>query len=251
LLSTPTEAPATGWKEASGPWTDLGLTLPIFVGYHLGVILLPVRNAADLVTFELITLANNNMFAYGALTLAIAAVYVGVLWIAGRGRSLRWERFLWVGIEGIVYAFTMRLIAANVVGNLGLAHAHALASEIPLARGIDNSFAGLVMSFGAGFYEEVMFRVVLFGLGARLWIYLFPIPVPAKRFVLKLAWAAITAAVFSGWHYVGPMGDDFELVSFVFRWVCGIVFCFIYWFRGFAPVVWTHALYDVWVLVLN
>ncbi|HEU5072870.1 MAG TPA: CPBP family intramembrane glutamic endopeptidase [Polyangiaceae bacterium] len=245
-MTSAAEAPArTPWKEASGPWTDLGLTLPIFVGYHLGVVVLPVRNAADLVTFELITLANNSMFAYSALTIAIAAVYVGVLWVAGRGRALRWERFLWIGIEGIVYAFTMRLIAASVVGNLGLS------SVVGLARGIDSGFAGLVMSFGAGFYEEVMFRVVLFGLGARLLIYLFPIPLPAKRFLLKVAWAVITAAIFSAWHYVGPMGDDFDLVSFVFRWVCGIVFCFIYWFRGFAPAVWTHALYDVWVLVLN
>jgi len=264
----PNEAPApTPWKEASGPWTDLGLTLPIFVGYHLGVVLLPVRNAADLVTFELITLANNNMLAYSALTLAIAAVYVGVLWVAGRGRALRWERFLYIGIEGIVYAFTMRLIAASVVGNLGLVGLSSVSlssvslssvslssvglSDVALARGIDSGFAGLVMSFGAGFYEEVMFRVVLFGLGARLLIYLFPIPVPAKRFVVKVTWAIITAAIFSGWHYIGPMGDDFDLVSFVFRWVCGIVFCFIYWFRGFAPAVWTHALYDVWVLVLN
>ncbi|HEY6727471.1 MAG TPA: CPBP family intramembrane glutamic endopeptidase [Polyangiaceae bacterium] len=250
-MSSASEAPpATAWKEASGPWTDLGLTLPIFVGYHLGVVLLPVRNAADLVTFELITLANNNMFAYSALTLAIAAVYVGVLWVAGRGRALRWERFVWIGIEGIVYAFTMRLIAANVVGNLGLTSLVG-PTGVPLARGIDSGFAGLVMSFGAGFYEEVMFRVVLFGLGARLLIYLFPIPVPAKRFVVKVTWAVVTAAIFSGWHYVGPMGDDFDLLSFVFRWVCGIVFCFIYWFRGFAPAVWTHALYDVWVLVLN
>ena len=33
-------------KTASGPWTDLALTLPIFVAYHLGVVFLPVRNAA-------------------------------------------------------------------------------------------------------------------------------------------------------------------------------------------------------------
>lgn len=257
MASASEAAPATTWKEASGPWTDLGLTLPIFVGYHLGVVLLPVRNAADLVTFELIALADNNMLAYSALTLAIAAVYVGLLWVAGRGQALRWERFLYIGIEGIVYAFAMRLIAATVVGNLGLVGLSSISlssvdlSSIALARGIDGGFAGMVMSFGAGFYEEVMFRVVLFGLGARLLVYLFPIPVPAKRFFVKVAWAVITAAIFSGWHYVGPMGDDFDLVSFVFRWVCGIVFCFIYWFRGFAPAVWTHALYDVWVLVLN
>lgn len=238
---TPPTAPAVSpsWKEASGPWTDLGLTLPIFVGYHLGVVLLPVRNAADLVTFELTSLAENNMFAYGALTLAIAAVYIGLLWVAGRGRSLRWERFLWVGVEGVIYAVTMRLIAASVVGNLGL------------ARGIDNGFAGIVMSLGAGFYEEVMFRVVLFGMGARLLIYLFPLPVPMRRVVLKVVWAILAAAVFSGWHYVGAMGDDFDMVSFVFRLVCGVVFSAIYWFRGFAPAVWTHALYDVWVLVLS
>jgi hypothetical protein len=54
--------------------------------------------------------------------------------------------------------------------------------------------------------------------------------------------------VFSGWHYFGQFGEPFELRSFVFRWVCGLVFTLIYVFRGFAPVVWTHALYDIWVL---
>lgn len=226
------------WKAASGPWTDLGLTLPIFVGYHLGVVLLPVRNAADLLTYELVALADHNLLAYGGLTLAIAAVYIGVLVVAGRGQALRWERFFWVGVEGVVYAVTMRLIAASVVGNLFL------------ARGVDSAFAGLVMSLGAGFYEEVMFRVVLFGFGARLLTFLFPFPLPMKRLLLKLGWAVVTAAVFSGWHYLGALGDEFEATSFVFRWVCGLVFTAIYWFRGFAPAVWTHALYDVWVLVL-
>ena len=44
-------------------------------------------------------------------------------------------------------------------------------------------------------------------------------------------------------------GDDFALKVFVFRWVCGIVFTLVYAFRGFAPAVWTHALYHIWVLV--
>ena len=60
--------------------------------------------------------------------------------------------------------------------------------------------------------------------------------------------AALAAAVFSGWHYFGQFGEPFELRSFLFRWVCGVVFTLIYVFRGFAPVVWTHALYDIWVL---
>jgi hypothetical protein len=68
--------------------------------------------------------------------------------------------------------------------------------------------------------------------------------------LLTLAWAVIAAAVFSGWHHFGEFGEPFELRAFVFRWVCGLVFTVIYVFRGFAPVVWTHALYDIWVLVL-
>jgi len=223
--------------EKSGPWTDLGLTLPIFVGYHLGVVFLPVQNAADVVTRELVTLAGNSLPAYGGLTLAIAAVYAGTLFVLGRGRSLHWDRFLMVGVEGVVYAIVMRLAATYVVGNMAL------------AQGVEGAFPGLVMSLGAGFYEEIAFRVVLFGLGARLLTFLFPIPVPMKRSLLKVVWAAVAAAVFSGWHYVGALGDDFDAASFVFRFVCGLVFTVIYAFRGFAPAVWTHTIYDVWVLV--
>ena len=40
-------------KGGSGPWADLSLTLPVFLGYHLGVVFYPIRNAADVVTREL------------------------------------------------------------------------------------------------------------------------------------------------------------------------------------------------------
>ena len=66
-----------------------------------------------------------------------------------------------------------------------------------------------------------------------------------------MAWAIASAVVFSGWHYVGPLSDPFHVQTFVFRAVCGLVLTAIYGFRGFAPAVWTHALYDVWVMVLR
>ena len=107
--------------ESSGPWTDLGLTLPIFLGYHLGVVFLPVRNAADVVTRELVTLADNSMLAYGGLTLGIGAVYVALLVVLGRNHALRWERFGLVAAEGVLYAIAMRFIAGYVVGRMFLA----------------------------------------------------------------------------------------------------------------------------------
>jgi len=224
-------------RGGSGPWTDLGLTLPMFLGYHLGVVFLPVRNAADVVTSELIALADNNLIAYGGLTLAIGATFVGVLAVLGRGVELKWNRFAVLAAEGVVYAVAMRLIAGYVVGRLFLGSA------------ANDPFTGVVMSLGAGFYEEIAFRVLLFGLGAKLWHLMYPDLLGAKRMVITVGWGLVAAAAFSGWHHVGALGDPFDLRVFVFRWVCGLVFTVIYAWRGFAPAVWTHALYDMWVLV--
>ncbi len=228
-------APAA--PRGASAWTDLGLTLPIFVGYHLGVVFLPVRNAADVVTRELVALADHNMLAYGGLTLAIGVVFVGILSVLGRGQTFKIEKFLLVGLEGVAYAVAMRFLAGWLVGRLFL------------AAGTEGAFPGLVMSMGAGFYEEVFFRVGLFGLGAKLMSLTFPLVPPLQQKLMIVLWAIVTSAVFSGWHYVGALGDPFEMRSFTFRLVCGLVFTVIYAYRGFAPAVWTHTLYDVWVLV--
>jgi hypothetical protein len=227
------------FAKASDAWSDLVLTLPIFVAYHLGVVFLPVRNAADVVTSELIALANNNMLEYAGLTLLIGAVFVAVLLLLGKRSALEWERFVFLLIEGAVYAVAMRLIAGWAVGKLTLG---------PSA--IEGGFTGAIMSAGAGFYEEITFRVILFGLGSKLLNLFFKMSDPVRPRLVTLGWAVASAAIFSGWHYVGAMGESFDLRTFVFRFVCGLVFTAIYAFRGFAPVVWTHASYDFWVLVL-
>jgi hypothetical protein len=222
----------------SDAWTDLALTLPIFLVYHLGVAFLPVRNAADPVTQELKALASASLLTYAGLTLAIGAAFVMVLIVLGRGKALDKRRFLYIALEGALYAILMRFAGAYAVGSLRLGP--------PEGGGI---FSNVVMSLGAGFYEEIAFRVGLFGLGALVLRRL--LGEGTKRVVAICAWAICAAMVFSGWHYVGDLGDSFQLSSFVFRAVCGLTLTGIYALRGFAPAVWTHALYDIWVLVLR
>jgi hypothetical protein len=60
----------------------------------------------------------------------------------------------------------------------------------------------------------------------------------------------VGALVFSAFHYVGPLGDPLELGSFTFRAVAGVLFSGLYLTRGFGITAWTHALYDV-LLVLG
>jgi hypothetical protein len=223
--------------KKSDAWTDLGLTLPIFVAYHLGVAFLPIRNAADPVTAELRALASHSILLYAGLTLGVGVAFVVVLAMLGKREAIHKKKFLFIAVEGALYAFLMRFVGAYVVGSLRLGPA-----------GSGGPFTSVVMALGAGFYEEIAFRVGFFGLGAFAIKKLFGKGV--RTVVLTMVWAVIGAMVFSGWHYVGPLSDPFNLQSFVFRAVCGLVLTAIYAFRGFAPAVWTHALYDVWVMVL-
>jgi hypothetical protein len=148
----------------------------------------------------------------------------------------------------------MRLVAGYVVGSV---FAGTIKDE--------GRFVGFIMSLGAGFYEELTFRVVLFGLGAKLLVWLVSkqkvqltgtVPTKASAFSLRtlavmLGWGVACAVVFSAVHYVGPMADSFQMASFVFRMVLGLALTLIFATRGFAAAVWTHALYDVWVLVFR
>jgi hypothetical protein len=116
------------------------------------------------------------------------------------------------------------------------------------------------MSLGAGFYEELAFRVALFGLGAKILVWFVARqelglvrsgpPLSLTAVMVMVSWALVSAAAFSGVHYLGALGEPFEARSFVARSVLGLALTLVYATRGFAAAVWTHALYDVWVLVL-
>ena len=59
--------------------------------------------------------------------------------------------------------------------------------------------------------------------------------------------AVLGALIFSQFHYVGPYGDPWELGSFTFRAVAGLLFSGLYLTRGLGITAWTHALYDVFL----
>jgi hypothetical protein len=103
----------------------------------------------------------------------------------------------------------------------------------------------LMLSIGAGIYEELLFRVVLVGLiawGASKLLGWRPL-------VAGTAATILGALIFSAFHYIGPFGDRFEVYSFVFRTIAGLFFSGLYLLRGFGITAWTHALYDVFLLL--
>ena len=100
-----------------------------------------------------------------------------------------------------------------------------------------------IISFvGAGIYEEVLFRLLVFtGLG---WLLgMFQVPTRAAL----LAAAAGSAGVFAVAHHVGPYGEAYDGYVFLFRCLAGVYFALLYQFRGFGIAVGAHACYDVLV----
>ncbi|HLK38643.1 MAG TPA: CPBP family glutamic-type intramembrane protease [Polyangiaceae bacterium] len=238
-------------SDRPGAWAELALTLPVFLVYQLGVVFLNVRNATDVVTAQLLALVRGDRLTYLELTAGIGVTMLAVFAVLGRGQALRASKLVQIALEGALYAFAMGTGTSWVVGRMFAG---------PAAGAVETPFQGVVMSLGAGFYEELAFRAVLFGLGAKVLVRLLAgqrmslvgkaPPFRARAFVVATVWAVACAAAFSGMHYVGALGDRFALRYFVARGVLGLALTLVYATRGFAAAVWTHALYDVWVLVL-
>lgn len=230
-----------------GPWVDLALTLPVFLVYHFGVVFLNVRNATDWVTTNLLMVAEGSTPMYLLITAAIGVVFAGIFSWLGRGQAFRTGKFLQVLVEGTAYAVIMRLSGAWA------------ASLFLGPAGSEGVLPGIVTSLGAGFYEELAFRVVLFGLGGQVLVWLLcgePLHalmggsrLSARGFFVATGWAIVCALLFSAVHYIGPLRDTFTLPSFAFRAMLGGVLTLIYALRGFSTAVWAHAIYDVWIVV--
>jgi uncharacterized membrane protein YidH (DUF202 family) len=219
------------------PLTSLVLTIPVFLVYHLGILVVDLRNGADLVTGAVAELLQRSVLGYVCLTLAVA---VG-LFAAGtrlrRAHEIDRRALVSVVSESAIWAGLMMIVVGGVVTRLFHAQMGA-ASMGPIDR--------IVMSAGAGFHEELLFRVILFGGGA--WLVR---QGTGGRTSAELIVAPIAATLFSAAHYVGPFGDPFLLSSFTFRFLAGLWFTLVYRFRGFAVAVYTHALYDLFVFFLH
>jgi membrane protease YdiL (CAAX protease family) len=102
----------------------------------------------------------------------------------------------------------------------------------------------LTLSIGAGLYEELLFRVVIVALISNCMRM-----VGFSRLVAGIVAVIVGALLFSAFHYIGPFGEPMRLESFVFRALAGVAFSALYLTRGFGITAWTHALYDVAVMV--
>jgi membrane protease YdiL (CAAX protease family) len=104
-------------------------------------------------------------------------------------------------------------------------------------------FLGTISSYlGAGIYEELLFRLILLNLGIGLTAWM-----GAGPRASVIGGIVLTSLLFSAAHYVGPSGYAFDLLTFFFRFLAGVLFAVLFRYRGFGIAAGTHAFYDVLV----
>lgn len=229
-------APPAYGRATRSPLYGFLIGLPLFVLYEGLAALLntSLRNGAEV---WLVNLASAFPLPFELNVWALKAAALGALALlllldrnrpAVRGRYLAGalgESVLYsLALGGVVIAL-LRVFPLLLVGGGGL-------------------LSQLTLSFGAGLYEELLFRVLLFGgLAASLKLL-------TKRVGLSLGLAALASALlFSAAHHVGAFGEPWRMYPFAYRTVAGLLFTALYLTRGFGIAALTHALYDVWVVL--
>ena len=198
-----------------------------------------VRNGADVMLKSLFIKAggHNGLLVFELLFASIAVALVAHDWRRHPG-PLRWRVFPLMLVESVLFAVMIGIILRYATA--------ALLNFFTLSRpGSVDVPTQLMVSLGAGIYEELLFRVILVGALALLARRVFAwAPRSAGIFAVLLS-----ALVFSAFHYIGALGDTLQWSSFIFRFLAGLVFSTLYLVRGFGVTAWTHALYDVLVTI--
>jgi Type II CAAX prenyl endopeptidase Rce1-like len=239
------------WRASRAPRHSLLFALPLLLLYELLAFtlshdaILGVRNGADVLLKSLFVGlgGRDGLIAFGLLLVGTGAVLV--IRDRRRGGPIEPKIFVLMLAESVVYALLFGLVVGTLTGLLlgGLVAAPGMlvvAGQAPATLSLPTQ---LMISLGAGIYEELLFRVLL--VGALAW--------GGRRL---LGWGPrgagvmatlVGALVFSAFHYIGPYGDPIDLPSFTFRALAGLVFSAMYLLRGFGITAWTHALYDVFL----
>lgn len=234
------------WGTTRRPLPCLAFIVPILLGYELGVQWLGGRSA-EMIRTGADAWMRQALASVGLTDQWFPPLCLVVALLAWHAVDLRDWRFpplalLGMAVESLLLA--VALIGLSRVVDLGFT---CLEGPVPAALGSASTpathpAAPLIGFLGAGVYEEALFRLALVPLLFGL-LRLLQTPT-----VLASSMAVTTSALlFSLAHHAGSPGESFTWFAFIFRWLAGVYFAWVFVVRGFGVAVGTHSAYDVLV----
>jgi CAAX prenyl protease-like protein len=204
--------------------------LPLLAIYEVGIWLsgIDLRNAAEMSLKQFAGVL--GIYAIWAQRLVLIGTLVVAIRLACRDvPALRlYPLFL---LEATLLALLLGPLVSLLVRGVGL---HGETAAVTTGDRI-------LLSIGAGVYEELVFRFLLLAGGFALLHRALSVPRPAA-FAISLL---VSALLFSAYHHMGPCGEPFRWVAFVFRAAAGLLLGLLFAGRGLALCAYLHAFYDI------
>jgi Type II CAAX prenyl endopeptidase Rce1-like len=238
---------STYWAATRRPIPCLAFIAPILLSYELGIAWLGGGSASALRTGADAWL-RRGLGAVGLTdhwVLPVGLVSALVLWQAFSRKDWRFAPKALVGmaLESLVLA--VALVGLSRLVDLGFVAMENQAPPSPTlqaAAPAGHPLASLVGFLGAGVYEEALFRL---GLIPLLYGLLRLLKTP--KILASSAAVTFSALLFSLAHHAGTPGEVFTWFAFIFRWLAGVYFAWVFVVRGFGVAVGAHTVYDVLV----
>ena len=202
-----------------------------------------------------------------------------------------WYYFGVLVLEGFIYGSLLYMILPELIFGIS----SIFQAEVTIPPSLDTSdslrdyhtnfIQNLALAFGAGFYDEMIFRGLLIAILFRLFtkqlgsldvkdvyagnikkflildnvvklkftrflIYASDLVKMKKKWSERIFIAALASLIYTFSHYLLPFGDVFSLYSFLYRFFFGLILYIIFAHRRFAVAAWVHTFYDLWYFIL-
>jgi membrane protease YdiL (CAAX protease family) len=222
------EQAETYWVESRRPLAALAFIAPLLVVYEVGVLALGAQNGADALMRRL--LGSLGFGQHLVLPMLTVCILLGWQYLSRQPWRISVGTLPLMAVECLLLGFALLVVA--------------WLSRSIVVQGIWSQVRDWLRQsvgyLGAGIYEELLFRLILFG--ATTWAL--------NRVGMKPRHATIAAAVvisllFAAAHHIGPGGEDFSRHKFVFRTLAGLFFTAVFVYRGFGIAAGSHAAYNL------
>jgi membrane protease YdiL (CAAX protease family) len=208
--------------------------VPILVGHQAGLMEYPdAGNGTTPIYAELFDKV--NWVGAAVFNLVLLSLLCFAIYRTRDERKRLSSMYAWMFFEATVWAALLYVISVLIQPYL-----------LAIDPSWDDVGRNLTVAIGAGIFEEFLFRFLLLGGIAALFIR-------GLRAPRKFAFAAailMSACVFSFAHHAASHigSEPWDLGVFSIRALLGALIGLLYCWRGLGIVVYTHALYNVAVL---
>ena len=207
--------------------------VPLFAIYQAGVLRYPsARNGTETIYRQLFHRA--NWIGAIAFNLAVLGLLIFAIMRTRNERRHLPGMYAWMFFEATFWAAALHVIAV-------------LFPMAALSLSFEPLLSDLTAAIGAGIYEEGLFRFLL--MGGMILVFSRSLGGPIK-YVVPFS-IVLSALLFSYAHHVdsGIGGEPWHMGRFVLRALLGALLGAIFWVRGLGIVIYTHALYNVAVIL--